>query len=59
VLARVAPRRRARGTDHLELLADPGVDVVLVAAPDAYHARIAVDACRAGKRAVLVEKPSR
>jgi predicted dehydrogenase len=58
VVARVAPGMNVRrGTDHLALLDDPNVDVVLVATPDAYHARHAVDACRAGKKAVLVEKP--
>ncbi len=58
VVSRVAPGVDVRrDTDYQALLADPDVDVVLVATPDAYHARIAVDACRAGKRAVLVEKP--
>lgn len=45
------------GTNAEEMLADADVDVVLVATPDAYHARYAVEACRAGKRAVLVETP--
>lgn len=45
------------GTDVGALLDDPAVDVVLVAVPDGLHPRVAVDACRAGKRAVLVEKP--
>lgn len=51
---RLGARRSARPA---ELLADPDVDVVLVATPDAFHARYVIDACRAGKRAVLVEKP--
>ena len=45
------------GTDVSALLDDPDVDVVLVATPDSLHPRQAIDACRAGKRAVLVEKP--
>lgn len=39
------------------LLADPDVEVVLIAAPDAVHADLAIAACEAGKRAVLLEKP--
>jgi myo-inositol 2-dehydrogenase / D-chiro-inositol 1-dehydrogenase len=54
----VADRVGARhGTDVGALLDDPDVDVVVVATPDALHPRVAIDACRAGKRAVLVEKP--
>lgn len=54
IAGRLAARHSPRPAD---LLADPDVDVVLVAAPDAFHARYTIDACRAGKRAVLVEKP--
>ncbi len=58
VSAAVADRFGARhGTDVQALLDDPVVDIVVVATPDATHPRIAIDACRAGKRAVLVEKP--
>ena len=58
VSASVAERLGARhGVDVRALLDDPEVDVVVVATPNALHARIAIDACRAGKRAVLVEKP--
>ena len=58
VAASVAGPLGARhGTDVGALLDDPDVDVVVVATPDALHAQIAIDACRAGKRAVLVEKP--
>jgi predicted dehydrogenase len=39
------------------LLANPAVDVVLIAAPDAVHADLAIAACEAGKKAVLLEKP--
>jgi predicted dehydrogenase len=58
VASSVADRLGARhGTDVGALLDDPDVDVVVVATPDASHPRIAIDACRARKRAVLVEKP--
>lgn len=55
--ALAAPFGARHGADLDALLADSAVDVVLVATPDACHARHAVAACRAGKRAVLVEKP--
>lgn len=55
--ALAGPLGARHGGDLDALLADPDVDVVLVATPDAHHARHAVAACRAGKRAVLVEKP--
>lgn len=41
---------------HLELLANPAVDVVLVATPDRRHVPIAMDALRAGKD-IYCEKP--
>jgi predicted dehydrogenase len=40
-----------------EVFAAADVDVVLIAAPDAVHADLAIAACEAGKRAVLLEKP--
>ncbi len=43
-------------TDHRELLALPGTDAVLIATPDHWHSRIAIDALNAGKD-VYVEKP--
>lgn len=39
-----------------ELIADPAIDVVDVAAPTALHAPVALAACRAGKH-VIVDKP--
>lgn len=43
-------------TDHRELVAYSDVDAVLVAAPNAFHAEVTLDAIAAGKH-VLVEKP--
>ncbi len=40
-----------------DLLADPAVDVVVLASPARFHAQQAIAAMQAGKRAVLVEKP--
>jgi predicted dehydrogenase len=40
-----------------ELLDDPAVEVVGVCSPDRFHAEHVIAACRAGKRAVLCEKP--
>lgn len=42
--------------EYKELLADKGVDAVLIATPDPWHAQMAIDACRAGKD-IYVEKP--
>jgi len=50
-------RYNAKGyMKHLELLADPAVDVVLIATPDRRHVPQAMDAIRAGKD-VYCEKP--
>lgn len=40
-----------------DVLADPAVDVVVIASPALYHAEQTLAAIRSGKRAVLVEKP--
>jgi predicted dehydrogenase len=42
--------------DYRDLLANKDVDVVVIGAPDHWHAKMVIDACRAGKD-VYVEKP--
>ena len=44
-------------TDADELIADPAVEVVVVCSPNQFHAPQVIAACRAGKKAVLCEKP--
>jgi len=59
VMEDIAARTGSRHiADPFELVRDDGVDVVLVATPDAHHPDHVIAACRAGKRAVLVEKPA-
>lgn len=43
-------------SDHRKLLEEKGVDAVLIATPDHWHAAITIDALNAGKH-VYVEKP--
>lgn len=51
----VAPEARSFRA-HEELLAQGGVDAVLIATPDHWHAQITIDAANAGKD-IYVEKP--
>ena len=44
-------------TDIDELLADENVQIVVICSPHQFHAAQVVAACRAGKQAVLCEKP--
>jgi predicted dehydrogenase len=54
----VAARVGARATTSMDdLLQDETVDVVAVCSPHQFHAEQVIAACRAGKRAVLCEKP--
>ena len=54
----VAGRVGAAPTSDVDaLLGDPAVEVVAICSPHAFHADQAIAAIRAGKRAVLVEKP--
>ncbi|WP_026955850.1 Gfo/Idh/MocA family protein [Algoriphagus vanfongensis] len=42
--------------DYQELLANPEIDAVVIATPDHWHAKIAIDACKA-KKDIYLEKP--
>lgn len=54
----VAGRVGARfSTSMEELLADPAVDIVAICSPHQFHAAQVIASCRAGKKAVLCEKP--
>lgn len=44
-------------TSQDELLNDPAVEVVAICSPHPFHAAQVIAACRAGKKAVLCEKP--
>lgn len=54
----VAARVGARHTTNVaSLLDDPDVEVIVVCSPHQFHADQVIAACRAGKKAVLCEKP--
>ncbi|WP_426226351.1 Gfo/Idh/MocA family protein [Pseudarthrobacter sp. DSP2-3-2b1] len=54
----VAGRVGARSSSSVEeLLADESVEVVAICSPHQFHAEQVIAACRAGKKAVLCEKP--
>ena len=54
----VAARVGARFSSSMEeLLADPEVEIVAICSPHQFHAVQVIAACRAGKKAVLCEKP--
>lgn len=54
----VATRAGAQSAASFEeLLDDPTVDVVAICSPHNFHAEQTIAACRAGKKAVLCEKP--
>lgn len=54
----VAGRVGAAWTTSMEdLLADDDVEIVVICSPHQFHAEQVIAACRAGKRAILCEKP--
>jgi predicted dehydrogenase len=53
---RIAGRDAVASADPLELIAHPDTDAVVICAPNAVHAELALAACAAA-RAVYVEKP--
>lgn len=55
-LGEQAGRGIAAVADYRQLLDDPRIDAVVIATPDHWHARMTLDACRAGKD-VYVESP--
>lgn len=58
IAASVAARAgAASSTSAEELLADPAVEVVAICSPGQFHADQVIAAMRAGKKAVLCEKP--
>jgi predicted dehydrogenase len=57
VMDEVASRTGAKPIKNpFDLVEKPDIDVVLVATPDSYHLDHALAACKAKKKAVLVEK---
>lgn len=58
VATAVAGRCGAEPTnDPSVVIEDPAIDAVAICSPNAFHAQQVIAACRAGKRAVLCEKP--
>ncbi|WP_457951097.1 Gfo/Idh/MocA family protein [Pseudarthrobacter sp. alpha12b] len=58
VASSVAARVGAVSSTSIEaLLGDPNVDIVAICSPHQFHADQVIAACRAGKKAVLCEKP--
>jgi myo-inositol 2-dehydrogenase/D-chiro-inositol 1-dehydrogenase len=58
VAASVAGRVGAKSTTSMEeLLADEDVQIVVICSPHQFHAEQVIAACRAGKQAILCEKP--
>lgn len=58
VAASVAARVGATHSTSIgALLGDPDVDIVAICSPHQFHAEQVIAACRAGKKAVLCEKP--
>lgn len=58
IAEKVAARVGAAWTTSMdELLDDPAVDVIAICSPHPFHAAQVIAACRAGKKAVLCEKP--
>jgi predicted dehydrogenase len=56
--AAIAARCGAFSTNSADaLIEDPTIDVIAICSPNRFHAQQVVAACRAGKRAVLCEKP--
>ncbi|MCW5719832.1 MAG: Gfo/Idh/MocA family oxidoreductase [Devosia sp.] len=54
----VAARYGAIGSTHAApIYEDPAVEVVAICSPNAFHAEQVMASCRAGKKAVLCEKP--
>jgi len=56
VAAELSARFDVKARDYEQIIADPSIDALVVAAPAAHHARIAQDGLAAGKH-VFVEKP--
>ena len=58
VASSVAARVGAKSSTSMdELLGDPDVDIVAICSPHHFHADQVIAACKAGKKAVLCEKP--